>query len=170
MRLQGRRNSCESKISSTMEFNNLIYWPESLGLVAASIYILSLILFIPFAFSKPIIESIGKKSVFPGDTLCYATGMAFAVVEIQDQFSKTLRLLLFFLPQIFNFILSCPQLFKLAPCPWHRVPRLARNHPVVWFDTKSCNCPVLLELIGTPIFCIYQRRQRNNFRLRHQNY
>jgi len=63
--------------------------------------------------------------VFPGDTLCYATGMAFAVVGIQAHFSKTL--LLFFLPQIFNFILSCPQLFGLVPCPRHRVPRLART-------------------------------------------
>ena len=58
---------------------------------------------------------------FPGDTLCYVTGMAFAVVGIQAHFSKTL--LLFFLPQIFNFILSCPQLFGLVPCPRHRVPR-----------------------------------------------
>lgn len=67
--------------------------------------------------------------VFPGDTLCYATGMAFAVVGIQAHFLKTL--LLFFLPQIFNFILSCPQLFGLVPCPRHRVPRLAWNHLVV---------------------------------------
>lgn len=59
---------------------------------------------------------------FPGDTLCYVTGMAFAVVGIQAHFSKTL--LLFFLPQIFNFVLSCPQLFGLVPCPRHRVPRL----------------------------------------------
>ncbi|KAJ3738429.1 UDP-N-acetylglucosamine-dolichyl [Lentinula detonsa] len=58
---------------------------------------------------------------FPGDTLCYVTGMAFAVVGIQGHFSKTL--LLFFLPQIFNFVLSCPQLFGLVPCPRHRVPR-----------------------------------------------
>ncbi|KAF7422804.1 tunicamycin resistance protein [Pleurotus ostreatus] len=58
---------------------------------------------------------------FPGDTLCYMTGMAFAVVGIQAHFSKTL--LLFFMPQIFNFILSCPQLFGLVPCPRHRVPR-----------------------------------------------
>lgn len=58
---------------------------------------------------------------FPGDTLCYVTGMAFAVVGIQAHFSKTL--LLFFIPQIFNFILSCPQLFGLVPCPRHRVPR-----------------------------------------------
>ncbi|KAF8630894.1 hypothetical protein AX17_005252 [Amanita inopinata Kibby_2008] len=59
--------------------------------------------------------------VFPGDTLCYVTGMAFAVVGIQAHFSKTL--LLFFVPQIFNFLLSCPQLFGLVPCPRHRVPR-----------------------------------------------
>ncbi|KAF9077584.1 UDP-N-acetylglucosamine-dolichyl [Rhodocollybia butyracea] len=63
--------------------------------------------------------------VFPGDTLCYVTGMAFAVVGIQAHFSKTL--LLFFLPQIFNFVLSCPQLFGLVPCPRHRVPRFDGN-------------------------------------------
>ncbi|THV05221.1 hypothetical protein K435DRAFT_826437 [Dendrothele bispora CBS 962.96] len=58
---------------------------------------------------------------FPGDTLCYVTGMAFSVVGIQAHFSKTL--LLFFIPQIFNFVLSCPQLFGVVPCPRHRVPR-----------------------------------------------
>merc|ERR1712151_487843 len=26
-------------------------------------------------------------------------------------------------PQIFNFILSVPQLFKIMPCPRHRLPR-----------------------------------------------
>lgn len=61
--------------------------------------------------------------VFPGDTLCYLAGMAFAVVGIQAHFSKTL--LLFFIPQIFNFLLSAPQLFGIVPCPRHRVPRLA---------------------------------------------
>ena len=63
--------------------------------------------------------------VFPGDTFCYFTGMAFAVVGINGHFSKTL--LLFFIPQIFNFILSCPQLFGLVPCPRHRLPRLVRT-------------------------------------------
>ncbi|KAI5450683.1 tunicamycin resistance protein [Naganishia albida] len=57
---------------------------------------------------------------FPGDTLCYFTGMALAVVAIQAHYSKTL--LLFFIPQIFNFLLSCPQLFGFVPCPRHRVP------------------------------------------------
>lgn len=47
--------------------------------------------------------------------------MAFAVAGILGHFSKTL--LLFFLPQIFNFLYSIPQLFKFIPCPRHRLPR-----------------------------------------------
>lgn len=46
--------------------------------------------------------------------------MAFAVVGILGHFSKTL--LLFFLPQAFNFLLSCPQLFGFVPIPRHRLP------------------------------------------------
>lgn len=57
---------------------------------------------------------------FIGDTFCYFAGMAFAVVGILGHFSKTL--LLFFLPQIFNFLYSTPQLFGLIPCPRHRLP------------------------------------------------
>ena len=48
--------------------------------------------------------------------------MAFAVVGILGHFSKTL--LLFFLPQIFNFLYSTPQLFGIVPCPRHRLPKL----------------------------------------------
>lgn len=58
---------------------------------------------------------------FVGDTFCYFSGMAFAVVGILGHFSKTL--LLFFLPQIFNFIYSVPQLFGIIPCPRHRLPK-----------------------------------------------
>ena len=60
-------------------------------------------------------------SVFVGDTYCYFAGMTFAVVGILGHFSKTL--LLFFLPQILNFVYSMPQLFKVVPCPRHRLPR-----------------------------------------------
>ena len=60
-------------------------------------------------------------SVFVGDTYCYFAGMTFACVGILGHFSKTL--LLFFIPQVLNFIYSTPQLFKLVPCPRHRLPR-----------------------------------------------
>ncbi|KAL7746127.1 tunicamycin resistance protein [Sorochytrium milnesiophthora] len=58
--------------------------------------------------------------VFVGDTFTYFAGMVFAVIGIQGHFSKTL--LLFFLPQVFNFVYSTPQLFRLLPCPRHRLP------------------------------------------------
>jgi len=59
--------------------------------------------------------------VFAGDTFCYFSGMTFAVVAILGHFSKTL--LLFFIPQVFNFVYSLPQLFHLVPCPRHRLPK-----------------------------------------------
>ncbi|TYZ67988.1 hypothetical protein PybrP1_012499 [[Pythium] brassicae (nom. inval.)] len=59
--------------------------------------------------------------VFVGDTFCYYAGMAFAVAGILGHFSKTL--LLFFLPQVLNFVYSLPQLLKLVPCPRHRLPK-----------------------------------------------
>lgn len=45
--------------------------------------------------------------VFVGDTYCYFAGTVFASVGILGHFSKTL--LLMFLPQIFNFVISIPQ-------------------------------------------------------------
>ncbi|OQR92571.1 UDP-N-acetylglucosamine-dolichyl-phosphate N-acetylglucosaminephosphotransferase [Achlya hypogyna] len=59
--------------------------------------------------------------VFVGDTFCYYAGMTFAVAGILGHFSKTL--LLFFTPQILNFVYSMPQLLKLVPCPRHRLPK-----------------------------------------------
>ncbi|KDN51324.1 hypothetical protein K437DRAFT_254912 [Tilletiaria anomala UBC 951] len=60
--------------------------------------------------------------VFVGDTFCYFAGQVLSVVGILGHFSKTL--LLFFVPQVVNFLLSCPQLFGLVPCPRHRLPRI----------------------------------------------
>ncbi|KAL1981023.1 hypothetical protein VTN96DRAFT_3132 [Rasamsonia emersonii] len=59
--------------------------------------------------------------VFVGDTYCYFAGMVFAVVGILGHFSKTLLLL--FIPQMVNFLYSCPQLFHIIPCPRHRLPK-----------------------------------------------
>merc|ERR1719481_1943670 len=67
--------------------------------------------------------------VFPGDTFCYFSGMTFAVVAILGHFSKTL--LLFFIPQVFNFLYSLPQLFHLVPCPRHRLPKYCKETDTV---------------------------------------
>ncbi|SNX85322.1 related to ALG7 -UDP-N-acetylglucosamine-1-phosphate transferase [Melanopsichium pennsylvanicum] len=76
--------------------------------------------------------------VFVGDTFCYFAGIVFSTVGILGHFSKTVSL--FFVPQIFNFVLSCPQLFGLVPNPRHRVPR---------FDAKSgCLYPSIQYFAG----------------------
>ncbi|KAJ0042585.1 hypothetical protein Pint_17782 [Pistacia integerrima] len=60
-------------------------------------------------------------SVFVGDTYTYFAGMAMAVIGILGHFSETL--LIFFAPQVINFLLSVPQLFGFVQCPRHRLPR-----------------------------------------------
>lgn len=60
-------------------------------------------------------------SVFVGDTYTYFAGMTMAVVGILGHYSETL--LIFFLPQVLNFLLSLPQLSGYIPCPRHRLPR-----------------------------------------------
>ncbi|KAI9342662.1 glycosyl transferase family 4-domain-containing protein [Obelidium mucronatum] len=59
---------------------------------------------------------------FGGDTYVYFAGMTFAVTGILGRFTKTV--LLFMVPQIFNFLYSCPQLFGFVECPRHRMPQL----------------------------------------------
>lgn len=59
--------------------------------------------------------------VFVGDSYTYFAGTVLAVGAISGLYSKTL--LLFFMPQIINFLISLPQLFGFIPCPPHRVPR-----------------------------------------------
>ena len=90
---------------------------------AANSHLFSIYLLLPFiGVSLALLKHNWYPSkVFVGDTYCYFAGMLFAVVGILGHFSKTLLLL--FVPQIFNFIYSAPQLFGLVPCPRHRLPK-----------------------------------------------
>jgi UDP-N-acetylglucosamine--dolichyl-phosphate N-acetylglucosaminephosphotransferase len=47
--------------------------------------------------------------------------------------SKTV--LLFMIPQAFNFLLSCPQLFKFVDCPRHRMPKLSSFGNTIEYTT-----------------------------------
>lgn len=90
---------------------------------AAESHLFSVYLLLPFiGISLALLKhNWFPAKVFVGDTYCYFAGMLFAVVGILGHFSKTLLLL--FIPQIFNFVYSAPQLFALVPCPRHRLPR-----------------------------------------------
>jgi UDP-N-acetylglucosamine--dolichyl-phosphate N-acetylglucosaminephosphotransferase len=63
--------------------------------------------------------------VFVGDTFCYFAGMTFAMASILGHYSSTL--LLFFIPQLLNFVYSLPQLFGIVSCPRHRLPHFNRT-------------------------------------------
>ncbi|PKI82393.1 UDP-N-acetylglucosamine--dolichyl-phosphatN-acetylglucosaminephosphotransferase [Malassezia vespertilionis] len=104
----------------------------------AARHLFSLHLLLPFIGTSAALLAWNRypSRVFVGDTYCYFAGMVLVACGVLGHYSKTL--LLFFLPQIANFLLSAPQLFHLVPCPRHRIPYLdaatGRLYPscVVW--------------------------------------
>ena len=106
--------------------NDLLYISVE-GHPATDSHLFSLYFLLPFLGVSVALWCHNKypSKVFVGDTYCYFAGMTFAVVGILGHFSKTLLLL--FVPQIFNFCYSAPQLFRLVPCPRHRLPHFNEN-------------------------------------------
>ncbi|KAF1813124.1 putative UDP-N-acetylglucosamine-dolichyl-phosphate N-acetylglucosaminephosphate transferase [Eremomyces bilateralis CBS 781.70] len=109
--------------------NDMLYLPPftSYNHPARDTHLFSLYLLLPFTGVSLalLLHNWYPARVFVGDTYCYFAGMVFAVVGILGHFSKTLWLL--FIPQAFNFLYSSPQLFKLVPCPRHRLPHFNRQ-------------------------------------------
>ncbi len=89
-------------------------------------HLFSLILILPFLASTLGLLNYNwfPSKVFVGDTFTNFAGMTLAVTGILGHFSKTL--LLFFIPQIINFLYSLPQILGLfgLKCPRHRLPKL----------------------------------------------
>eukprot|EP00922_Rhytidocystis_sp_ex-Travisia-forbesii_P027924 GHVS01040982.1.p1 GENE.GHVS01040982.1~~GHVS01040982.1.p1 ORF type:complete len:433 (+),score=48.44 GHVS01040982.1:68-1366(+) len=102
-----------------------IYGPsQQAEISAASQHFFSLLMSMPFFACSVSLFCYNwfPSSVFVGDTYTYFAGMYFAVVGIFGHFSKTV--ILFFIPQVLNFLISAPQLFGYIPCPRHRVPKI----------------------------------------------
>lgn len=110
-------------IAVLLVINDTVYLMTPYPHPATDSHLFSLYMLLPFIGVSMALWCHNKypSQVFVGDTYCYFAGMVFAVVGILGHFSKTLLLL--FIPQIFNFIYSAPQLFRLVPCPRHRLPR-----------------------------------------------
>ncbi|RYP91361.1 hypothetical protein DL770_002501 [Monosporascus sp. CRB-9-2] len=109
-------------IATLLALNDILYLTTPYPHPATDSHLFSLYFLLPFlgvSFAL-LAHNWYPARVFVGDTYCYFAGMVFVVVSILGHFSKTLILLL--LPQIFNFVYSTPQLFKLIPCPRHRLP------------------------------------------------
>merc|ERR1712212_299675 len=118
----------------------LILQPGGFNPVVVEAHAFSLTFMLPFfAVALALLRFNWYPSrVFVGDTFCYFSGMTFAVVAILGHFSKTM--LLFFIPQILNFLLSVPQIFHVVPCPRHRLPKFDSEKDVMrpsTFQIKS---------------------------------
>ena len=89
--------------------------------------VFSLYLLVPFLCCSLALWVFNKcpARVFVGDTYCYLAGTVLAVSGILGHFSKTM--LLFMVPQVMNFIYSVPQLFRIVPCPRHRMPAYVKE-------------------------------------------
>lgn len=115
-------------ISAAVLIHNVMRIGSSKDLETQQAHAFSIYLVLPFLTTSLALLGFNwyPSSVFVGDTYTYFAGMTLAVVGILGHFSETL--LLFFLPQILNFLCSVPQLFHFVPCPRHRLPR---------FDTQT---------------------------------
>ncbi|KAH3745085.1 UDP-N-acetylglucosamine-dolichyl-phosphate N-acetylglucosaminephosphotransferase [Pelomyxa schiedti] len=109
---------------------------------------LSLFLVLPF-----ITASLGllwhnwyPSRVFVGDSYTYFAGMTLAVVGILGHFSKTLMLL--FIPEVINFLLSVPQLIGIIPCPRHRLPKLNPETGKLGYVQQYTLINTVLYLVG----------------------
>ena len=103
-------------------------------------HVLTLMLLIPFVGVSLALWKFNKypSRVFVGDSYTYFAGMTLAVAGITGSYTKTL--VLFFLPQLINFVLSIPQLFHIVECPRHRVPTWDAKRNVL---TNSRNYTIL---------------------------
>jgi UDP-N-acetylglucosamine--dolichyl-phosphate N-acetylglucosaminephosphotransferase len=84
--------------------------------------------------------------VFVGDTFTYYAGITLAVVGILGHFSKTL--MLFFIPQWINFLISLPQLFGIVECPRHRVPKYHDEDKLMHSSRNFTVLNLILEITG----------------------
>ncbi|OMJ79286.1 hypothetical protein SteCoe_20707 [Stentor coeruleus] len=99
-------------------------------------HLISVSLLLPFLMSTLALLKYNKypSKVFVGDTYCYFAGMTFAMAGILGHYSKTM--LLFFIPQILNFLISVPQIFGFFECPRHRLPHYNAKEDILEPVTK----------------------------------
>ena len=116
-------NGLEAGQSFVIAIAVLIHNVVELSGPVGSAHFFSLTVMLPFAATTLALLRWNwyPSRVFVGDTFTTYAGMTFAVVGVLGHFSKTF--LLFFIPQILNFLYSVPQLFRIVPCPRHRMPR-----------------------------------------------
>ncbi|CAG8544252.1 13554_t:CDS:2 [Funneliformis caledonium] len=123
-------------IACSIAINDLLFLNDADPAVEAHLFSLYFILpFIGVSFGL-LFHNWYPSRVFVGDTYCYFAGMTFAVV--------------------FNFIYSCPQLFRLIDCPRHRLPRFNPSTLKLEYSRVKIQKPLKpLTLLVLKIFMLF---------------
>lgn len=111
-------------------------------------HLLSIFIVLPFLTSGLALTYFNwyPSQVFVGDTFTYFAGMTLAVCGIIGHFSRTLVVL--FIPQIINFLLSIPQLLHIIECPRHRLPRYDASTGKLYYTKNGTLINAWLYLFG----------------------
>ncbi|KAJ8424045.1 hypothetical protein Cgig2_023230 [Carnegiea gigantea] len=96
--------------------------------------------------SKDLSISRLMHSLFILDTSTYFAGMTMTIVSILGHFNETL--LIFFTPQVLNFLSSLPQPAGLIPCPRHRLPKFNPNTGLLTRTNDGTLVNFTLRLVG----------------------
>ena len=145
-------------IAALLILNDLTYlFMGDIASAAYSVHLYSCSMLIPFMGVALALLRFNwyPARVFVGDTWCYFSGMVFAVVGISGHFAKTL--MLFFVPQIFNFIYSAPQLFGLVPCPRHRLPHFNAKDGLMYNSWTEYTPETPVKPVMAAVFPILER-------------
>jgi len=111
-------------------------------------HVLCIILLMPFLAVSYALWKFNRypSRVFVGDSYTYFAGIVLAVAGVSGVYSKTL--MLFFMPQLINFILSIPQLLHVIPCPRHRVPTWIADRDVLRNSRNGTILNAILWICG----------------------
>jgi len=134
-------------IACAVLIHNTFQLPSESG----AAHLFSIFYLIPFLFTSIALlyHNWYPSKVFVGDTYTYFAGMTFAVVGILGHFSKTL--LLFFIPQLINFVYSLPQLVGIVECPRHRLPKYNVQTKLLEGRPSNLNLVNLTLLVTGPM-------------------
>ncbi|KAF2617677.1 hypothetical protein F2Q68_00041676 [Brassica cretica] len=94
--------------------------PESLGIVVGIVFLIVAIIFQFFNFTEDSLWLVEYNAALA--SICFMILLGF-VDDVLDVPWRVETLLIFFLPQVLNFLLSLPQLAGIVKCPRHRLPK-----------------------------------------------
>nr|BAN66137.1 N-acetylglucosamine-1-phosphate transferase [Babesia bovis] len=135
-------------LHSCIEIAKFRLAPEVASVESVDKHLMSLMLLLPFLSVNLglICYNWYPASTFVGNIYTSMAGALFAVVGLVCECS--LLMLLLFIPQLINFVVSIPQLIGILPCPRFRAPRYNAGTGLLEHTSHYTLLNMLLRALG----------------------